>query len=125
MTFTISLQAWEDLQQDVNEINQTTQRDPLDPLDITWQIPKVVGHGCMRWIELREGLVLEITNFRLCDRLVIDCPEHPSWLKFHFHLSGQHEDKLTINRQIVVGAPERWLELLVPPKFLNNGYKPT
>lgn len=93
MTFTISLQAWQDLQQEVSE---TAQHDPLDPLDITRQIPKAVGHGYVRWIELRQGLELEITNFCLCDRLILDCPEHPEWLKFHFHLSGQHEDKLTI-----------------------------
>lgn len=93
MTITISLQAWEDLQQEVNE---TVQYDPFDPLDVTWQLPQLVGYGYMRWIELRQGLELEITNFRLCDRLILHCPELPSRLKFHCHLSGQHEDKQTI-----------------------------
>jgi hypothetical protein len=50
----------------------------------------------MRWIELRQGLGLKISNFRLCDRLIIDRPERPQWLIFHCHLSGQHKDKLTI-----------------------------
>lgn len=84
MTFTISLQAWQDLQQEVNE---TALGDPLDPLNVTWQLPKLVGHGYMRWIELREGLELEILNFRLCDRLIIHHPECPEWLIFHCHLS--------------------------------------
>lgn len=93
MTFTISQQAWEDLQQEVNE---TTLGDPLDPLDVTWQYPKSIGHGYIRQIELRQGLGLEILNCRLCDRLIINCPEHPDGLRFHCHLSGQHEDKRTI-----------------------------
>ncbi|MBD2304120.1 hypothetical protein H6G17_01100 [Chroococcidiopsis sp. FACHB-1243] len=116
MTITISLQAWKDLQREVNE---TTQHDPLDPLDVIWQIPKVVGHGCIRWIELRQGLVLEITNFRLCDRLILDCPELPSQLKFHCHLSGQHEDKQTIvgDREFALYGSG------LAPKELLNGSK--
>ncbi|MBE9016473.1 AraC family transcriptional regulator, partial [Chroococcidiopsidales cyanobacterium LEGE 13417] len=114
MTITISLQAWEDLQQEVNE---TVQYDPFDPLDVTWQLPQLVGYGYMRWIELRQGLELEITNFRLCDRLILDCPELPSRLKFHCHLSGQHEDKLT-------SVGDREFALYgsgLAPKELNDG----
>lgn len=93
MTSTISQQAWQDLEQKVDE---TAVGDPLDPLDVTWQYPKSIGHGYIRRIELRQGLELEILNFRLCDRLIVNYPERPGWLRFHCHLSGQHEDKLTI-----------------------------
>lgn len=116
MTFTISLQAWEDLQQ---EVNGTTQYDPLDPLDVTWQYPKSIGHGYIRQIELRQGLELEILNFRLCDRLIINCPERPEWLIFHCHLSGQHEDKLTIvgDREFALYGSG------LAPQELNDGPK--
>jgi len=99
------------------EVDESAQHDPLDPLDVTWQIPKVVGHGYVRSIELREGLVLEITNFRLCDRLIIACPEQPTWLRYHCHLSGQHEDKLTIVGDREFALYGSGLE----PKELNDG----
>lgn len=80
MTITISEQAWEDLEQ---EVEKTTQSDPLDPLDVTRQYPKSIGHGYIRQIELRQGLELEIFNCRLCDRVIVNYPERPSWLNFH------------------------------------------
>lgn len=116
MTITISSQAWEDLEQ---EVEKTAQSDLLDPLDVTWQYPKSIGHGYIRQIELRQGLELEILNCRLHDRLITDCPERPNGLKFHFHLSGQHEDKLT-----VVGDREFALYGSgLAPKELNDGPK--
>lgn len=116
MTFTISLQAWENL---IQEVDEATLDDPLDPLDVTWQYPKSIGHGYIRQIELREGLELEILNFRLCDRLIINCPEHPEWLRFHCHLSGQHEDKLTIvgDREFALYGSG------LAPQELNDGPK--
>lgn len=92
MTITISQQAYWELFQEVEE---TARYDPSDPLDVTWQYPQQLGQGYVREIQLREGLELEIINFWLQDRLIINLPERPNWLRYHFHLFGQHEDKYT------------------------------
>jgi AraC-like DNA-binding protein len=66
--------------------------DPTDPLDTSWNYPALLGQGQVRFIELREGLEIEILDCTLDQRLIIDCPNFPAWLQFHFHLFGQHED---------------------------------
>ncbi len=93
MTISLSEQAWEDL---FAEIDMTAQVDPLDPLDVTWHYPKPIGQGYLRWIELRDGMELEIMDMRLVDRLVIQGSEFPEdCLQYHFHLWGKHADKQT------------------------------
>lgn len=44
---------------------------------------------------MREGLELVIENFQLRDRWLLARPERESWLMYHFHLSGEHQDKHT------------------------------
>jgi AraC-like DNA-binding protein len=92
MTITISEQAYDDLWQAKVE---TTQADPLDPLDVTYCYPTELGLGWVRWIQLREGLELEIFSAQLHDRLIIEAADRLSWVCYHFHLFGQHEDKHT------------------------------
>ncbi|MBW4550162.1 MAG: AraC family transcriptional regulator [Aphanocapsa sp. GSE-SYN-MK-11-07L] len=93
MTTSLSEQAWEDL---FAEIDLTAQVDPLDPLDLTWHYPKPIGQGYRRWIELRDGMELEIADMQLADRLVIQKSEFPEdYLQYHFHLWGKHADKQT------------------------------
>ncbi len=92
MSITISQPALRDLYQ---KMDATAQADPHDPLDITYCYPAAMGQGCIRWIELRSGLEVEILQVRLRDRLLVQCPEQPSELRFHFHLTGHHDDKYT------------------------------
>ena len=66
--------------------------DPTDPLDEIWSFPARLGQGQVRFIELREGLELEIFDCTLDQRLMIDHLDSPASLNFHFHLFGQHED---------------------------------
>jgi hypothetical protein len=92
MTITISEQSYWELEEAI----ETTQYDPCDPLDIMWSIPKQLGRGYYRHIELRSGLELEICNIRQRDRVIVETPETPNGLlAFHFHILGQHQDKYT------------------------------
>ncbi|WP_169267182.1 helix-turn-helix transcriptional regulator [Brasilonema octagenarum] len=93
MTITITHQAYKDLWEKIKET--TRHCDPSDPLDVIWKYPQQLGHGYIRCIELREGLEVEIFDCRLRNRLILELPERLDWLKFHFHLFGQHEDKHT------------------------------
>jgi AraC-like DNA-binding protein len=92
MTITISEQAYDDLWQAEEE---TMQADPLDPLDVNYRYPTELGQGWIRWIQLREGLELEIFNAQLRNRVIVESPDRFSWVVYHFHLFGQHEDKHT------------------------------
>ncbi|WP_026100348.1 AraC family transcriptional regulator [Fortiea contorta] len=94
MTITMSHQAYRELWQEIEETSQHC--DPSDPLDVIWKYPKQIGQGYIRCIELRAGLEIEIFDCCLRDRLILEIPEHLNWLKYHFHLFGQHEDKYTI-----------------------------
>ncbi len=42
-----------------------------------------------------SGLELAIGDLRLCDRLIFEDPETECWLNYHFHFSGEHENKYT------------------------------
>ncbi|MBW4514833.1 MAG: AraC family transcriptional regulator [Timaviella obliquedivisa GSE-PSE-MK23-08B] len=62
-----------------------------DQLDITWKYPSLLGHGSVREISLREGLVLDIADYQTHDDIIthsFDC-EHP--LEYTFNLAGGHQ----------------------------------
>lgn len=92
MTITYSIQAYDELWM---EVANNVYCDPSDPLDVVWNCPKQLGRGYEREIQLREGLWLSILDAQLCDRSIMLCPERPEWLRYHFHVFGQHEDKYT------------------------------
>lgn len=97
MTISMSEQAYDDLCQD----EQQCQYPDPDDLDVVYQQPQCLSKGYVREIELRQGLELEIENYRLRDRWDFSLPERESWLTYHFHLSGEHQDRCTnvSNRQ--------------------------
>jgi AraC-like DNA-binding protein len=130
----ISEQDWHDLQ---DEIDPIAQIDPLDRFDVTWHFPKTIAQGYQRWIELREGMALEIVEMHLKNRLLVYRPEMPfDQVQFHFHLCGQHEDRQTqvsdreyhikgsgLRRKEMMDAPEqRALEvtLWIEPETLRS-----
>jgi AraC-like DNA-binding protein len=92
MTITISRQAYDELlYQQIVERSQ--HPDPEDLLDIVYQFPPALGQGYWREIQLREGLELTIGNLQLRDRLITKYPEGETWLEYHFHFSGVHQDR--------------------------------
>lgn len=114
MTITISDQAFLELLQETFE---SSQHPDTDSFDVIWKYPQPLGQGYIRQIQLREGLTLEIIDYRLHDRLLIELPERPNWLTYHFHLFGHHEDKHT-----VVGNKEYALYGSgLAPKETNDG----
>ncbi|MBW4642229.1 MAG: AraC family transcriptional regulator [Goleter apudmare HA4340-LM2] len=94
MPISISDQAFEELlfQKTVNNCQYS---DPDDHLDITYYYPKPFGQGQWREIHLRQGLLLAIGDLCLSDRVIFEMPETESSLHYHFHFSGEHEDKYT------------------------------
>lgn len=92
MTITISNQALLELLQE----SASSSHPDTDSFDAIWKYPQILGQGYIREIQLREGLTLEIIDCRLHDCLIIELPERPNELTFHFHLFGQHEDKHTV-----------------------------
>ncbi|MBW4614761.1 MAG: AraC family transcriptional regulator [Desmonostoc vinosum HA7617-LM4] len=91
MTITISQQAyWELFDENVNNVDKI---DPSDDLDIVYKYPQQLGQGYLRSIELRQGLELQISNFRLHDYLITQAPEREHCLEYIFYLSGNHIDK--------------------------------
>jgi AraC-like DNA-binding protein len=92
MITTLSEQACHELWQAAED---TAQLDPFDRLDVTWRYPPVLGTGSSRLIQLREGLELEIFDAKLHNHVRVESPDRPSWLCYHFHLWGYHEDKYT------------------------------
>jgi AraC-like DNA-binding protein len=92
MTIILSEQACDELWQ---AQEPTVQSDPLDPLDVTYRYPPVLGQGWCRWIQLRAGLEVEILNARLRAHVISRCADRPGELCYHFHLFGQHQDQHT------------------------------
>lgn len=91
MTITISLQAYDELFQDV----EIRHPDPDDLLDVLYKFPQPLGQGYQREIELRPGLVLTILDMQLRNQMILAAPEREHWLEYHFHFSGEHQDEST------------------------------
>ncbi len=107
MTISISTHSYEELLQQAQTTN--IQVDPTDELDLVWQYLRLFGQGIVREIQLREGLLLEIFDCRLRDRVMI--------ARFHFHLYGHHQDYDTQvnNREFSLYGSG------CCPKEINNG----
>lgn len=94
MTISISQQAYDELFHETVEHSQ--HPDPDDSLDVVYKYPQQLAQGYWRSIYLRPGLELEIGNIQMHERLAIVYPEQElQWLEYHFHFSGEHEDKYT------------------------------
>jgi hypothetical protein len=94
MSISITNQAFDELLH--QEIVDSSQHpDPNDELDVMYNFPRLLGQGYWREIKLRPGLELAIGDLRLCDRVIYEHPKTEHWLHYHFHFSGEHEDKYT------------------------------
>jgi len=92
MTIRISQQAYRELLQQASIFPEL---DSQDSFDGTWRYPEELGQGYSRWIELREGLVLDIDNYRPRDRIMTTLSERPHPIECTFHLAGGHQDGST------------------------------
>lgn len=96
MTISISSQAHDELLFQQETIERSQQPDPDDALDVMLKVPQLLGSGYWRFIELREGLAVQLGDLRLCDRVLETYPEREiDWLQYHFHFSGTHQNGQT------------------------------
>lgn len=93
MTISMSEQAFADLEEEM--FARAQYPDPTDAADCLVNCPSWLATGHSRIVDLREGLELQVDNFRLRDRWDVARSEQRHWLSFHFHLSGQHQDGCT------------------------------
>ncbi|AFZ29173.1 transcriptional regulator, AraC family [Gloeocapsa sp. PCC 7428] len=57
-----------------------------DELDVTWQYPTQLGHGFVREIDLREGLVLEIANYQVHSDIITYSADRKHPLEYRFDI---------------------------------------
>jgi AraC-like DNA-binding protein len=120
-----SRQAWDDF---VSEPDRRAKFDPSDPLDTIWYHPPEIGRGSLRWLQLRDGLAIEIIDCYLTDDFIIYEPEqYNNTMQYHFHLWGQHQDLNTTvgdrefcikgtgleQKHTIYGPAQRCLEAIV------------
>jgi AraC-like DNA-binding protein len=58
--------------------------------DQCWAFPQALGVGQVREISLRDGLTLELADYRLKDAIAITLPDRPHDLEFSFCLQGEY-----------------------------------
>ncbi|WP_416674500.1 helix-turn-helix transcriptional regulator [Egbenema bharatensis] len=78
-----------------NLFEETAEVEPpvcTDKCDVTWQYPSQLGRGLVRQIELREGVDLMISRYRLHDDMTIKLPEREHPIEYSFLLSGEVRD---------------------------------
>ncbi|WNZ22505.1 helix-turn-helix transcriptional regulator [Leptolyngbya sp. NK1-12] len=93
MTISLSQQSYTDFEQALYA--QAQYPDSADGMDLLLQQPAWFATGYTREVELRQGLRLQILDFRLCDRCETTLPDQEGAISFHFHLSGEHQDACT------------------------------
>lgn len=89
MTITVSYNAYWNLFQEIDETHHNF--DPSDELDTTWRYPRQLGQGILRGIELREGVWLDIADYRPHDDVVIKFPEDEHSLQYVVFLLGEDQ----------------------------------
>jgi AraC family transcriptional regulator, transcriptional activator of the genes for pyochelin and ferripyochelin receptors len=67
--------------------------------DITWQYPTQLGHGFVREVRLREGLVLAIANYQLHQDLIVEVPEREHPLEYEFTVVQEHPQQSCVNSE--------------------------
>ncbi len=92
MTISISQPAYDELFDEMTEVESTRHQDPLDNKDFMGNFPLLLGKGSWRTIALRDGLEVVLGNLQMRSRILTAHPEaETDWLELHLHLSGVHE----------------------------------
>jgi AraC-like DNA-binding protein len=86
MTLILSQSAYQELVYE-SEQNQFTP-DSADEFDVTYQYPVKLGSGCIRCIDLRTGLDLDIANYQLHDEIITRSSDREHLIEYTFEISG-------------------------------------
>ncbi|NDJ16911.1 helix-turn-helix transcriptional regulator [Myxacorys almedinensis] len=93
MTISVSERDWAEWEEALSHLIEYP--DPGDPCDVLMPKPTWLAQGYRREIALREGLTVLIDDFRMRDRSRMTFSEDESWLQFHCHLSGDHQNPVS------------------------------
>ncbi len=104
MTITISQRDYWQL---VCETQDNDSIHSVEPFETLWRYPERLGQGYIREIELRQGLELSISRYRLHDNLTIQCHERSHAIDYDFSLTGSRCDgsySLANGEYVISGA---------------------
>ncbi|MGG6266577.1 helix-turn-helix transcriptional regulator [Leptolyngbya sp. AN03gr2] len=93
MTISVSERDWAEWEEKRSHLIEYS--DPDDPDDTLTPLPTWMAQGYTREIDLREGLAVRIDDFRMRDRTQMAWSEEESWIQFHCHLSGDHQNPIS------------------------------
>lgn len=122
MTITISQRDYWQL---VCETQDNDSTHPVEPFETVWRYPEGLGQGYIREIDLRQGLELSISRYRLHDDLTIQCHERSHPIDYDFSLRGSRCEgsySLADGEYIISGkgiTPVRKLEHLAAKPMLE------
>lgn len=86
MTITLSQRDYWDL----FRASQTPKKvDPQNPFEFVTTYPTQLGQGSHRFMQLRQGVTLQIDHYQPYDDLVMVSPERSHSLEYDFLLSGK------------------------------------
>jgi AraC-like DNA-binding protein len=92
MTISISQPVYDQLYDEMIEVEPTRHPDPQDKQDFMGRFPPELGEGSWRTIALRDGLEVTLGSLQMHDHLLTSHPAFETdWLELHLHLSGFHE----------------------------------
>lgn len=63
-----------------------------DDFDVTWNYPTQLGHGFWRVVHLREGVKLEIGNYRLHQSVVVEAIDRQHPVEYSFCAVAEHSN---------------------------------
>ena len=86
MTITLSQRDYRDLFRACQTLEATS---PQNPFEIAASYPAQLGQGFRRWIQLRQGVELQIDRYQPHDDVEIISPERSHPLEYGFYLSGR------------------------------------
>jgi AraC-like DNA-binding protein len=88
-------------QVDLTLFDEARQTDRFDDRDVIECYPAEAGQGYSRWINLRDGLDLEISHYQLGSSIIVEMPERTHPLEYLFVLSGieQSNDRIVRSGQ--------------------------
>lgn len=87
MTITIAQQDYLDL----FDASTAKQSDQAEFFDIVAHYPELLGQGCYRTVDLREGIDLRIDHYRLHDDVVLQLPERSHPIEYSFYLTESYQ----------------------------------
>jgi len=90
MTISISQATYQQLVREAKKCDNNSS----DEFDGIWHYPKPLGQGYWRTINLREGLILDIADYQLRDRLRLKTLELQHPLECTFCLSGKQQGEI-------------------------------